>query len=154
MAGELASATMARFGHVVVALMDARNASCQRALLLTRLLNLEVLLYLATDSRYARGPWRNESRGRRGRTTGRRRERKEPNREDRGGWARVSTHEVAGIVKRRSSSYCPALERVSLVSWLSPGILIDGVQLFVQASIVFTVCTPRSQEKYQDWEMV
>lgn len=34
-------APMTRFGHV------ARNASCQRALLLTRLLNLEVLLYLA-----------------------------------------------------------------------------------------------------------
>lgn len=42
---ELASTKlMARFGHVAV--MDAHNASCQRALLLTRLLNLGIPLYL------------------------------------------------------------------------------------------------------------
>ena len=43
---ELASTKpMARFSHVAV--MDAHNASCQRALLLTRLLNLGIPLYLA-----------------------------------------------------------------------------------------------------------
>lgn len=49
MAGELAS--VASFGHVAV--MDAHNASCQRALLSTRLLNLGVRAFISPGSRYA-----------------------------------------------------------------------------------------------------
>ncbi|CAL1674609.1 unnamed protein product [Lasius platythorax] len=115
-------APMTRFGHV------ARNASCQRALLLTRLLNLEVLLYLARFPVHAslvRRVEGHEETSLEGDADGQqRKERKEPKRTvaDEHACPRMRPHGSLNDDPRRfilrSNEY--------LSSWLSPGILIDG----------------------------
>lgn len=113
---------MARSGHVVV--MDAHNERrCQRALLLTRLLNLGIPLYLTRfPVRLSCGKDHEECReetslGRR--TT----ERRKSQTQNRGGWARVSAHEPP-IVKDnprrfilRSSDISPILAVFRDIKW-------------------------------------